>query len=351
MLLSTILLLLCCTVLHLTTLRRLRDAKLNRKFHFISSTLLLIVGLGIIFSQSAFSYLFLAIPISSSLFLLTYPSHDDNNKKYIWGYAGPVDLSDLKQESSYRKTRRIEPTLVGEQVLSASLDDTGFDYSDTNDSYAQYANSTSESYNEQTEDSSRPTSGKADIGELIRTKILVNKKFQLFAGIAIGVLLLGIIISSLLTVFRDNVDGEILNNEAEYLQGKKALENSSTIERSNLLEMPDNFSLYFSQYQGVVIHWQADEVDDGELWSQLSTEGDKSCAAIQFNKGNDIRPLRVDVENSSDYFAIFSPLDTKSMIQALAFRGNFSLCGYKFSLKGSQAVLGKHSQYGQYIDY
>ena len=82
----------------------------------------------------------------------------------------------------------------------------------------------------------------------------------------------------------------------------------------------------------------------------LSGSGDKSCQTISFNKGEAIRPIGVLVDNGSDYFASFSPLDSKELIQALAFRGNFSLCGYNFSLKGSQAVLGKNSQYAPFLE-
>ena len=125
---------------------------------------------------------------------------------------------------------------------------------------------------------------------------------------------------------------------------------NNLIERSDLLTMPDNFTLYLSQHQGLIINWQADEVANGEFWSQQSIQGDKSCTAITFNKGDDVRTLLVAVEDTNEYFAHFSPLDTKTLIKALAFRGNFTLCGYKFSLKGSQAVLGKNNSYGQYLD-
>jgi hypothetical protein len=120
--------------------------------------------------------------------------------------------------------------------------------------------------------------------------------------------------------------------------------------------MPDAFSLYLSPYKGLIISWQADEVNNGTLWSQVDVQGDKSCNNIAFsprksNKQNTFRTLNVTVEETTNYYASFSPLDTKELIQSLAFRGKFSLCGYSFSLKGSQSALGKNKHYAEWVDY
>ena len=127
------------------------------------------------------------------------------------------------------------------------------------------------------------------------------------------------------------------------------------ISRKHPLTMPDNYTLYLSEHQGITINWQADEVSEGLLWSQLTAQGDTSCQQISFNKGESIRTLSVDVGTSAgtntDYYASFSPLDSKELIQALAFRGSFSLCGYDFSLKGSQAALGTNERYAKWVDY
>jgi hypothetical protein len=50
-------------------------------------------------------------------------------------------------------------------------------------------------------------------------------------------------------------------------------------------------------------------------------------------------------------FADFSPLDTQQLIQLIAFKRSFNLCDYDFSLKGSQAALGKHHAYAPYVEY
>ena len=140
--------------------------------------------------------------------------------------------------------------------------------------------------------------------------------------------------------------------EAETQQTTKIQNQASNIfsNKGQLLAMPDNFNLYLSTFQGIIIHWQADQVESGELWSQATATGDESCQAIKFNKGSSLRPLNVLVENGSDYYASFSPMDSKELVRALAFRGKFSLCGYSFSLKGSQAALGKNNNYAHYLD-
>ncbi len=196
----------------------------------------------------------------------------------------------------------------------------------------------------------------ADIGELIRLKFLSNKKLQLSLLALIVITFIAVLTSSLLSWSNTSSPDE---EQAQISEESKLANNSltsagdssgSTKIRSYQLTMPDNFDLYLSEHQGVIVHWQADEVTNGTLWSQISTQGDKSCKSISFNKGKDIRTLTVQVENSSDYYALFSPLDSKELIQALAFRGNFSLCDYKFSLKGSQAALGKSNHYANFLN-
>jgi hypothetical protein len=85
------------------------------------------------------------------------------------------------------------------------------------------------------------------------------------------------------------------------------------------------------------------------IWQQLTTQGDETCKGITYNNGDMIRTLNVIHENDGDYFAKFSPLDTKVLIRNLAIRSSFKLCGYKFSLNGSQSTLGKHSYYSKFV--
>lgn len=95
----------------------------------------------------------------------------------------------------------------------------------------------------------------------------------------------------------------------------------------------------------LIIHWQVNTNRDGEIWSQISAKGDERCQQIYFNKKTQFRPLWVEVEDSIDFYAYFSPLDTKDLIQSLANRSKFSLCNFDFSLKGSQAQLESIEKY------
>jgi hypothetical protein len=121
--------------------------------------------------------------------------------------------------------------------------------------------------------------------------------------------------------------------------------------RLHPITLPDNFSLMLTEHQGLIINWVAESSSSEEIWSLSSGQGDQSCKEIIFNNGEKIRTLSVYPENGTEFFAQFSPLDTANLLQAIAFRGDFSLCGYKFSLKGSQAVLGKNSPYADMIEY
>lgn len=337
---SLLLLALFSTVLALASLRRLHDAKLNKNWLFAPSLTFALVALIIIFSEQHSSYYLLIIPALCSAVLLTYPSAAKH--LFILGYYGPVDMKEYQQETHLGKEAkfRIEPSLAGDNSAGFNPDIQTMQPADEfeKSGYAQE----STSFNKQ-----------ADIGEMIRLKLLSNKKAPLIIAAMLALTLIAVAISWLVN-YSNTADTEL----SEHQLNKQVL-----LSREHPLSMPDNYTLYLSQHQGITISWQADEVSETLLWSQLTAQGDESCQQISFNKGEPIRTLSVQVENnilnntssnianSADYFASFSPLDSQTLIQALAFRGNFSLCGYDFSLKGSQAALGKNQRYGQWVDY
>lgn len=322
------------TVLAFSTKRRLRDAKLNKNWQLVPAALLLLTGgLSLIIGTSS-SYYLLILPALSATLLLTYPSRNNQvNANYIFGYYGPVDLAIYHQKSTPLKShsQRIEPTLAAEGANEHA--------------YVQ------ESSPELVSDSVPYTtnSKQVDIGELIRLKFLNNRKLQLAVIASVSLIFIAVFISSAINSLTQSLPDV---KEAETQQTTKIQNQASNIfsNKGQLLAMPDNFNLYLSTFQGIIIHWQADQVESGELWSQATATGDESCQAIKFNKGSSLRPLNVLVENGSDYFASFSPMDSNELVRALAFRGKFSLCGYSFSLKGSQAALGKNNNYAHYLD-
>jgi hypothetical protein len=325
-------------VLTCSTKRRLHDAKLNKNWQLVPGGLLLLTGVLSLFIENSSSYYLLILPTLSVALLLTYPSKNIKARnKYILGYYGPVDLSLYIKAPVVMKShnQRIEPTLVTDGTSEQFYINEAVEaQSTTFDKQSEFENN----------------SEQIDVGELIRLNFLSNRKLQLGIIACVSLIFIGVFINS---VFNDISQESTDTNNTE-LNEPQVLSNNTVTKtlanKNHLLAMPDNFNLYLSEYRGIIIHWQADNVTDGELWSQLSTNGDKSCQSITFNKGSAIRPLAVFVENGSEYFASFSPLDSGELIQALAFRGNFTLCGYKFSLKGSQAVLGKNNQYAPFLD-
>ncbi|MBS0042614.1 hypothetical protein KFE26_09910 [Shewanella sp. M16] len=114
------------------------------------------------------------------------------------------------------------------------------------------------------------------------------------------------------------------------------------------LALPDGFSVALED-DILIMRWLGEKGKAQNLWSLATAKGDKTCSVLSFNNGTDYRPVTVDLKADSASEARFSPLDTQAIIIDLARRGNISLCGYKFSLKGSQAILEQNRTFGDYI--
>ncbi|TYK66362.1 DUF805 domain-containing protein [Colwellia echini] len=352
LIISIVILFILTAVLVCSTKRRLHDARLTTNWQLVPGGLFLLIGILSLFIDSTSSYYLFVLPLLSTALLLTYPSKSKKPKDaYIFGYYGPVDLSRyISEPTTQANNRRIEPTLAVTQ--GNQQQQTSENIAEVNTIAAFNANlneNYSTGYVNPPENDSFTDNKQTDIGELIRLKFLSNRQLQLGIIAAVALIFIGVFINSIINAF---------NQPDELITPAKIAEEQVTpqsplialvADRDHLLGMPDNFNLYLSQYKGLIIHWQADKVNDGERWSLASAKGDKSCQEISFNKGDSIRPLAVLVENGGEYFASFSPLDSAELIQALAFRGNFTLCGYNFSLKGTQAILGKNNQYAPFL--
>ncbi len=322
-------------VLACSTKRRLRDAKLNKNWQLVPAALFLFTGLLCLVLDNSGSYYLLILPLLSSALLLTYPSKNTSSSNhYILGYYGPVDLTSYRHEPVVSKAhkQRIEPTLHAD--------------TDVDEKFFIDANITKET---NTNHKAANETNQVDLGELIRLKLLSNRKLQLSMIVCVSLVFIAVFATSLFNSVNQQ-QSDVITQSSEQQVPPATQTIHLTSNKAHLLAMPDNFNLYLSAYQGIIIHWQADEVANGELWSLLKAKGDNSCQIIKFNKGSSLRPFNVIVENGNEYFASFSPLDSKELVQALAFRGKFSLCGYSFSLKGSQAVLGKHPQYAEFLE-
>jgi len=334
-LLSLIILTITSYILAMTTLRRLKDAKLKSNWLAISVISYVFIGLTIIFiGNSAINWL-IFIPATLSALLLTYPSKEQ--KHYILGYSGPIDLSQYKSTHSHQQNHRVEP-VFSNNPASLSQPSTF----NSNDHVQTHTLNSSTSNPRNNGIIQEPSN---DLGEIIRIKLVTHSKILL---ISFFVFILIIIVTAIVKNTYTTQQKTILNNTR--ILNKQE---TTTIKLEHIapLSMPDNFTLYLSQYNGLIIHWQANEPSSDQHWSITSAQGDDSCKNIQFNKGETFRILSVNVENNIDHYASFSPLDTQPLLQAIAFRGSFSLCDFTFSLKGSQAALNKNNRYAEFIEY
>ena len=324
-------------IITLTSIRRLNDAQLNKNWSIGPSLSFVIAGLIMVITGHNSADWLLLIPLIVSSLLLTYPSKNSNS--YILGYSGPVDLSGFDQikENKNRQNQRIEPTILSNKAQQSN--------SQSEFESLAIQQNLSPVHNETYDRSNGANSGyqdskEVDIGESIRLKLLSGKNAKLTLLILSLLIFSTLLVSFLISSF---------NSKEEQLLPEVA--QNKNIQRVSQLSFPDNFSLWLSQHRGLVINWQADETKQSQIWNINTAQGEKSCKDITFNNGNKIRTTTVTIENSDEYFASFSPLDTQALLQAIAFRGSFKLCGYKFSLKGSQAILGKHQDYAQMVNY
>jgi len=322
---NTIILLLTSAILACTVTRRLNDVRLVKTWLLICTGTFVLCGAIITVVASPLVYGLMVLPIACILLLATYPS--DKEHSYILGYAGPVDLSEYIKPTTIR-LNRIEPSFGNNTASDISMN----------------AN-VQQPLQESTTRFKQPNTANNRFNERFKDKvanIITSKK----ALVTIAAFALIFIIS--ISIMASNSTSTIEVEESSSPEPVKQIKDAS-LERNFTIEFSDNFSLMISQHSGLILYWQADTTEKSLLWQQLTASGDKTCSAITFNNKQSIRTLSVSVEEGDEYYAQFSPLDTQQLLKELAYRGSFSLCDYKFSLKGSQAVLGKNSPYNRLV--
>ncbi|WP_371377561.1 hypothetical protein [Thalassotalea aquiviva] len=312
-------------VAYASSLRRCHDGKLKRLFAGLNALLFLAAAILSVLLESGLAFLAFSFCYCLTFWLSVQKSAEEVN--YQLGYAGPVDLSSFLQplvESNHRRTERIEPSLFGQQPPQDNDEFAGI-------TTQQFATDPAVSIN-------APSTSSHIWIEQLQT---YYKQYKLATHLIMATLMLISLVSltwPMLTV-----------PAQQELNSSREAENPVIIDkakiRQHLLAMPDDFYLLLSEHQGLIIHWKADLLDDGVIWSQTTAKGDDTCAAIEFNRGDSVRTLSVEIEDAGNYYANFSPLDTETVIRLLAIRGQFSLCGYNFSLKGSQKALNSSPHY------
>lgn len=304
----------------LSTKRRSNDAKHYAHWIWALPASIFVFSVSYIYCSDIIPLWLTILPALVTLISLKLPSHYQN---HIMGYIGPVDLSCYQTQTNTRYSR-VEPSINGSAAMEVP---TAFERSPVTSNNSEQSYSTV---------------------KLTMPKLLSQANFSPKAKLATLIIATASIIFTLVLIFSSAPE----NSESKDSLSEKRLsiENEQT-PRIHQLTLPDNFSLYLNANNALTISWQTDEVQEQKtLWDQRIAIGDKSCKDISFNNGKTLRTLAVTNEQSA-LFATFSPLDTQTLVQLIAFKSSFKLCGYSFSLKGSQAALGKHQAYAQYVEY
>ncbi|WP_286235456.1 hypothetical protein [Thalassotalea sediminis] len=314
-------------VIFFASKRRLADAQLHGPWLYVPALSFLLSALLMVFVDVIALYWLILLPLFLASLLLTYPSKGNKRRhQYILGYSGPIDLSQFVNKEIHQTKTRVEPNLGPSEQPLLSDDELLTNHHQQQQFAHQYSS----------------TSSTSDLGEHIRAKLLGhNSKYTLAAVIAI--VITGIVITSLLTT--DKPIDITQSNENDHA---KAL-NKPNLERLHPLTMPDDFTLSLSIYDGIFISWQADITNENKVWDITTVQGDKSCELLVFNNDKSYRVMQVNVENQDTYIAAFTPLDSAEILNNIVYRGSFKLCGYDFSLKGTQALIGKNKHYAKLL--
>ncbi|QGS58367.1 hypothetical protein [Shewanella algae] len=131
--------------------------------------------------------------------------------------------------------------------------------------------------------------------------------------------------------------------------GRETTEIAAATSDRVTVRLPDSFNL---SLDGDLLRmsWLGDTDAPGPLWDLATAKGDRRCAELVFNNGTGYRPMSVVIGDNGKVEAAFSPLDSQVIVQDMARRGSVKLCGYDFSLKGSQAALGYVPAFRQLIE-
>jgi len=326
--LLVLLLLVSTPVLLATSFRRVHDGGLATPLAVIPVITFWLVSIGIIYIShgSAWALLILAVLVTLGFTTLSQPGKR-RQYTYTMGYSGPISFEG-KAERVTENFQRIEPTMAGHQAdskVSAEIESSKDEFDPLN---------TSKGSNVSSSMHQQAHGWEYDL----QNWMIKNKKAVLAGGV-----LLVVITFSILLWPRTEV-------EVDPKEEEKAEVVSTPKQRIAKVEMPDSFWIMLDENDALTVAWQGDFKSDGEAWSAITGKGDQSCVEMSFNRQLKYRVMRVEVKNGGDYYADFSPVDTTALVEAIARRSNFKLCGYEFSLKGTQAKLMTNSKYRKILE-
>ncbi|GIU11417.1 MULTISPECIES: DUF805 domain-containing protein [unclassified Shewanella] len=325
-------------ILALSSLRRLRDSAKSPKLILLTILPFWLVLITLVHIHSMMLLLTLLLLAGLAIgYLALLPGATGTN--YVQGYAGPVDMSSSKVTTDKASQRvRVEPTLGGDENAATSFAaDSSAEFVQA-DELAQQDHNHDSGRDEQPLHRRRAQPAGFNMAQL-QQALQVNKKWLFgITGALVAVMLIG------------SVWSLIPDSEAEVetaALSESAIESAPQTERISTA-MPDGFSLVLED-DVLIMRWLGESGSPSNLWSLATAKGDKTCSRMRFNDGTEYRPLVVDLLADTGTEARFSPLDTEAIIVDMARRGNVSLCGYNFSLKGSQAALGKVAAFRTYL--
>lgn len=314
--------LISATTIFCTAKRRIADANQDKRWILLPSISFLLATLLVIGMNSSASFWLLVLSLVTSAVLLKFP--ETNNHSYMYGYNGPVDLTPpLNPQQT--KRQRVEPSLHASSQVQEVL-----------------VVEAPERHQRTFQTHSNNTVDVTALFSLLHTRIRKTDKRITFSIVTVALFIVAWLIA-----ISGNTAEEIETSVQETKETKVSKPDHRQL--NNVIVMPDDFELATNAYSGLAINWQADEVPNGIHWSLTTALGDKSCQTISFNNGTSFRVLEVTVKHAENYMASFSPIDSADITKNLANRSRFTLCGYEFSLKGSQAVLGKSTFYSKWL--
>ncbi|TQV85479.1 hypothetical protein [Aliikangiella coralliicola] len=329
--LLVLLLLVCTPVMLASSMRRIHDAGFATPFAAGPVIVFWVCVFGIAYINHGASWTLLILAVLVTLAMTTISNaRVRRERSYVWGYSGPINLSDSVDtpQPQHFQQQRIEPTITGgSSELNTHVDgagqvETGASGSVENHQYEEPAGRAAQVSWEQQ----------------LNQWFIANKQFTIVGSIVISLV---VVVGIVLSLFDEEVPLQTVA-EQPVVEAPK--------ERLNKIEMPDNFWIMLDKNDALTIAWQGDFKTDGELWSAITGKGDKDCFEISFNNRDKFRSMKVTVKNGGDYYADFSPVDTQNAIKAIALRDKFKLCGYEFSLKGTQARLMNNKKYSVYFE-
>lgn len=287
----------------------------------------IVIGCGVLLGLAACVLVMLQAPAKSQFTASCY------------GYKGPLSPAN-------RRVRRVEPVIAGDArdaVMFHELNDAPCREQERQANGAQSYEPAhgSSTHSASTHNSEAVASIIKVIGQGALRAIEVVKVRPRASLLGAGSLML---VSALMLMWL----GESSSTESVQQSSAEISGNSSQAASYQEAIMPDGFSILLDD-DVLMISWLGERGELGLLWSLATGKGDSSCQQLTFNNDAQYRPMEVILLPDSSTLARFSPLDTRAILNDVAMRGSLTLCGYQFSLKGSQAALAKQAAFRPYL--